>query len=250
MDFSIGKGLSVLAVTAACTLSPLSQADTLLGLYIGSDYWKTSTSGSLSSQTSDSSTDFDSNSPATSYLAFEHPIPLLPNLMVRNTSLDLQGDSVTGINVYNGSNLTSATANVDQTDVVMYYELLDNGLVSLDLGLNIRKVDGDFSVYASNDVLVEETTFSGYVPMLYAAGEIGIVSTDLSVYGDFNALSVGDHSLRDFQAGVAYQFIDNAVIDMSARLGYRKLTIDLEDLDGINSNVSVGGVTAGLRVHF
>jgi opacity protein-like surface antigen len=70
------------------------------------------------------------------------------------------------------------------------------------------------------------------------------------VYGDFNALSVGDHSLRDYQAGVAYQFIDNAIVDMSARVGFRKLTIDLQDLDGISSDISVDGVTAGLRVHF
>lgn len=250
MDFSLGKGMSAIAVSAGLTLSPMVHADTLIGLYIGSDYWKTSTTGSLSSQTSDTSTDFSSNKPAASYLAFEHPIPLLPNIMLRNASLDLTGNSVSGINVYGGSNITSATANVDQTDAVLYYELLDNGLVSFDLGVNLRKVDGDFSVYSSNNVLVEETRFSGYVPMLYAAAEIGIVTTGLSVYGDFNALSVGDHSLRDYQAGIAYQFVDSALIDMSARVGFRKLTIDLQDLDGINSDLSVDGVTAGLRVHF
>lgn len=250
MGFSIGKGLSVIAVSVAVMLPPIAQADTLIGLYIGADYWKTSTSGSISSQTSDSSTDFSSNKPTASYLAFEHPIPLLPNIMVRNASLELSGNSISGINVYSGSNITSATANIDQTDAVLYYELLDNGLVSFDLGVNIRKVDGDFNVFASNDVLVEETRFSGYVPMLYAAGEIGVITTGFSVYGDFNALSVGDHSVRDYQAGVAYQFVDSALIDMSARIGFRKLTIDLQDLDGINSDVSVDGLTAGLRVHF
>jgi outer membrane protein len=237
-------------MAAAMATPSLSHADTLIGLYIGSDYWKTSTTGSLSSSTSDSSTSFDSNKPAASYIAFEHPVPLIPNIMLRNTSLDLQGDSIAGINVYGGSNLTSASANIDQTDAVMYYELLDNGLVSLDLGLNLRKIDGDFSVYSSSNILVEETSFSGYIPMLYAAGEFGLPMTGLSVYGDFNALSVGDHSLRDYQAGVAYQFIDNAIVDMSARVGFRKLTIDLQDLDGISSDISVDGVTAGLRVHF
>jgi outer membrane protein len=133
---------------------------------------------------------------------------------------------------------------------VLYYELLDNGLVSFDVGLNLRKVDGTYSVYSMSNTLVEETTFSGYVPMLYAAGEIGIVTTGLSVYGDFNALSVGDHSMRDVQAGVAYQLIDSALLDLSARLGYRKLSIDLQDLDGINSDLSVDGITAGVRVHF
>lgn len=244
------KGFFATLVVTALSISPLTQADTLLGLYIGSDYWKTSTSGSISSQTSDSSVAFDSNKPASSYAAFEHFIPMVPNIMVRNTSLDLTGDSVAGINVYGGSNITSASATLDQTDAVLYYELLDNGLVSLDLGINIRKVDGDFNVFSNSSTLIEETRFSGYVPMLYAAGEIGIVMTGLSVYGDFNALSVGDHSLRDYQAGVAYKFIDNAAVDMSARLGFRKLSLELNDLDGINSDMSVDGFTAGIRVHF
>jgi len=250
MRFSFGQGLSILTVLSSVSFASLCQADTLLGVYIGSDYWKTSTSGSLSSLSSDSSNNFSANKPATSYIALEHPIPLLPNIMLRNASLELKGNSVAGINVYGGSNLTAATANIDQTDAVMYYELLDNGLVSLDLGVNIRKVDGDYSVFSSTNILVEETRFSGYIPMLYAAGEIGIPATGLSVYGDFNTLSVGDHSLRDYQAGVAYQFIDIPFIDVCASVGFRKLSIELEDLDGINSDISVDGVTAGLRVHF
>jgi outer membrane protein len=244
------KGMKAFCGGLLLALAPITHADTILGLYIGADYWGTSTSGAINSQSSDSSVVFDSNKPTTSYIALEHPIPMVPNVMLRNASLDLTGDSVAGINVYGGSNLTSATASVDQTDAVLYYEILDNGLVSFDIGLNLRKVHGNYKVFSNADTLVEETQFSGYLPMLYAAGEVGIATTGLSVYGDFNALSVGDHSMRDVQAGVAYQFIDNAVIDMSARLGYRKLSIDLQDLDGINSDLSVDGITAGLRVHF
>jgi outer membrane protein len=244
------KGMKAFCGGLLLALAPMTQADTLLGLYIGADAWRTSTGGAIGSQTSDSSVNFDSSKPTASYIALEHPIPMVPNIMLRHTAIDLTGDSIAGINVYGGSNLTSATASVDQTDAVLYYELLDNGLVSFDVGLNLRKVDGTYSVYSMSNTLVEETTFSGYVPMLYAAGEIGIVTTGLSVYGDFNALSVGDHSMRDVQAGVAYQLIDSALLDLSARLGYRKLSIDLQDLDGINSDLSVDGITAGVRVHF
>jgi outer membrane protein len=242
---------SALAAALFIANSQSVQADTVLGLYLGADTWMPSSSGAMTTATSDSSQNFDEDTSSSYFVALEHPLPMIPNLMLRKTSLDLQGDAFDGNYYFNGDNTTYSNITLNQTDAIFYYELLDNGLTSLDLGINLRKADGEYNVFAaSNNNLLETTTFSGYIPMLYAEGELGIITTGLSVYGDFNAISVGDHSMRDFQAGIAYRLIDSIAVDVSARLGYRRVKVELDNLDGISSNLDVKGITAGIRVHF
>lgn len=249
MNHSFAKSVLIAAVSLASI--QLASADTVLGLYLGADAWVPSSSGSMTTTSTDSSQSFNEDTTSSYFVALEHPLPMIPNVMLRKTTLDLQGDAFNGNFYFNGSNNTYSNITLNQTDAIFYYELLDNGLTSLDLGINLRKAEGDYNVFATaNDNLLETTTFSGYIPMLYAAGELGIITTGLSVYGDFNAISVGDHSLRDFQAGVAYRLIDSMAVDVSARLGYRTIKVELDDLDGISSNLDVNGVTAGIKIHF
>ncbi len=70
-------------------------------------------------------------------LAFEHPIPFIPNAKIRYVNLDTQTKSET---------LGQANYNVDldHSDFILYYELLDN-IVSVDAGLGATVLNGDIT---------------------------------------------------------------------------------------------------------
>ncbi len=107
--------LSVAAAVALASAVP-AQADTLLGVKVGADAWfaNAKIDGNKSDDTSGSY-----------YASIEHFIPLVPNFMVRYNNID--------------------TGNVafEQSDLTAYYEILDNDLVALDLGVTVSKFEGD-----------------------------------------------------------------------------------------------------------
>jgi outer membrane protein len=86
--------------------------------------------------------------------------------------------------------------------------------------------------------------------MLYGATLIGIPTTPLWVYGDLNILSVGDHTLQDYQLGVAYSVIDNLAMDLRLKGGYRSFSLELDDLDGVYTDWDFDGFYLGLEVDF
>ena len=86
--------------------------------------------------------------------------------------------------------------------------------------------------------------------MLYAYTNIGLPFTGFNVFGEGNFLSVGDHSLYDFQVGVSYELIDNLAVDVNLTLGYRAVQLEVDDLDNLYSNLDFKGVFAGAVVHF
>ena len=92
--------------------------------------------------------------------------------------------------------------------------------------------------------------FSGVVPMLYSRIQVGIPLTGFGAYIEGSFLSFDDQTLTDYQAAVTYSLLDNIAIDMTFQLGYRSLTLDLDDLDGIYTDLEFSGAFAGVEVHF
>ncbi|EWH11599.1 hypothetical protein DS2_03785 [Catenovulum agarivorans DS-2] len=254
-----------LALLASCLATATSaQADMILGLYAGAHYWNIEPEGQFGTKEDDQeSFDFDSASNASFYVALEHPIPLVPNIKVRRNQMeDLSGNGqIEGEFEFAGETYQADTdvvvdADLTNTDFMLYYEIFDNGLVSFDFGLNVKHIDayikatGTTSSGNGSQTETSEEEFSGYVPMGYVAGAVGLPLTGLSVYGDMSLLSVGDHSLSDYQVGIAYEFIDNLAVDMEVQVGYRSFALELDDLEGIYTDLDFKGVYAGLQVHF
>jgi outer membrane protein len=134
------------------------------------------------------------------------------------------------------------------TDFIFYYEIFDNDTVSFDLGLNLKYLDGDIDV-ESNGLHASES-FEGYVPMFYGAVKLGIPTTRLSFYGDLNLLSLGDHTLQDYTAGVAFKVVESMAVDISVKGGYRRFSLELDDLDGIYTDWDFDGAYLGLQADF
>ena len=254
-----------LALLASClTAATSAHADMILGVYAGAQYWNIEPEGKFGTEEDDQETfNFDSASNASFYVALEHPVPLVPNVKVRHNQMeDLSGNGqIDGEFEFAGTTYATNTdvdvnADLTNTDFILYYEIFDNGLVSFDFGLNVKHIDayiqatGTTSAGNNQNTDSSEEDFSGYVPMGYVAGAVGLPFTGLSVYGDMSLLAIGDHSLSDYQVGIAYEFIDNLAVDMEVQVGYRSFALKLDDLEGIYTDLDFKGVYAGLQVHF
>lgn len=254
------KTTAVLAL-ATCLAAGSAQADMVFGVYAGVQGWNMGSEGSygqvINGNSSSASFSFDDETQTSYYIAVEHPVPLIPNVKVKHNQMETFGDTkLTTTFEFGGQqfNVDSALAtdvDLSNTDFILYYEILDNDLVTLDIGINAKRVKGTLDVADKNDpTLKGNESFSGYVPMLYGNVEVGLPFTGLGLFADGSMLSVGGHTLYDFEAGIGYTFIDNVAIDLTVQLGYRAVKLELDDLDDIDTNLEFDGVFFGLEAHF
>ena len=249
---------SLLAVALGALILPAtSHADTFLGVYAGASAWNMDTEGGFANSTSLTNFDFESETKSSFYVALEHPIPLIPNLKVARTGMDTMGDTTVSTSFSFGGELFASNSTVmtdielSTTDFIMYYELFDNDLVSFDIGINGKYVDGNLFVQDTTDATINaREEFSGVVPMVYSKLAIGLPFSGLGVFVEGSFLSVDDHTLSDYQAAITYELVDNAAVDVDIQLGYREMTLELDDLDDIYSDLKFSGVYAGLEIHF
>jgi outer membrane protein len=236
-----------------------AHADVILGLTAGVDLWNVESSGSLSDTSEDDMYSFDLGSERKGVLslALEHPIPLIPNFKIRTNDLSAEDQVLLSENFryagadYQVNSQVDVEFDVRNTDYVLYYELLDNDLIAFDFGLNFKHLDGNIRVESQREDLASQDHFTGYVPMLYGAAQLGIPATRLSFYGDLNLLSInGDHTLQDYQAGVAYAVVESLPLDIRLKGGYRRFSLELDDLDGTYTDWDFEGAYLGLEVDF
>jgi outer membrane protein len=246
---TIGLCIGLVAVSSV-------SADTVLGVTMSVDAWKMDSNGGINDSANLQTFDLGDKMPANFSFALEHPVPVIPNFRLKFADLSSSDTNRLSADfTFNGVRY-SATQNVDvdfdlqSSDFIFYYELLDNDLVSLDLGLNAKYLDGDIKVKSSSGGQSSSETFKGVVPMLYGAFQLGVPATRLSFFGDISLLSVGDHTLRDYQAGAAYTLIENMAVDFNIRGGYRSFTLELDDLDDIYADWTYDGLFLGVEADF
>lgn len=244
--------LAAMALSSSLMLTPVAaHADMLAGLYAGAQIWNIQSSGSFGTSDDVESFDFDNETKGSIWVALEHPIPLVPNLKLRYNQLDAKGDAnISGFNFggfeFNGN--TTIDVQLDHYDFILYYEILDNDLISVDVGFNVKY--GDFNVAVENSLGHEEEAFKGFIPLGYAAAEIGLPFSGLGVYSEVNWLSVNELSAHDIQLGAFWYLLDNLAIDATVRVGYRSIQFDIEDLSDLYMDAKFEGVYAGLELHF
>ncbi|RCU51589.1 MULTISPECIES: TIGR04219 family outer membrane beta-barrel protein [Corallincola] len=254
------KIFATLLTGGALIAAPAAMADTIAGLYVGAQYWHMSADGSVGSDTTMEDFNLSDDDKGAVWLALEHPVPLLPNLKLRYNQLDTDGEAdVTdfefGGETYNG--LATTDLDLDHLDIIMYYEILDNDTVWLDLGLNLKY--GDYKVAVTGEIddgaggTVSTSTsekYNGVIPMLYGAGGVGFPFTGLGLFGEANWIGYDSNYLYDVQGGVSWKFLDNPAIDAEIQLGYRKLHFNVDDLSDIYADVDFDGGFIGVQAHF
>ena len=250
------KTLSAALVGMLSCASPGVVADTFLGVYAGAQVWNTSSSGGFSDDNSAVNYNFGDTVNQSFYAALEHGVPLIPNVKVARTSYDASGVSNLQTTVTFGGvdfgveNTVNVETEVTATDVTLYYELFDNSLVGFDVGLTAKYIDGALALTDKTTLISSQESISGIVPMLYSRVEFGMPFTGLGAYAEGNFLSFDDNTISDYQLALTYSFIENLALDMTLQVGYRNATVEVNDFDGVYTDLEYDGVFAGLEVHF
>ena len=250
------KRIGLLLVFAL--LLPLQGNADTLGVWIGANYWDYDMSGTARYKSKFRSDDvdvnddlgFDSDTLVFGYIVFEHPLPFLPNIKISKTNIDTDASSTLtreftfGDKTFTANENVSSQLKLDQTDVILYYRILDN-VVNLDLGINGKYLDMDARITGEVSG-TESAELSSWVPLVYAGVGVDLPLTGLGVNVEASYVGYQDSKFFDFSARVTY----DTPWFLGVEAGYRKLKFDLDDFDDITADVEFKGPYLGAYLHF
>ncbi|MDD2947071.1 TIGR04219 family outer membrane beta-barrel protein [Acinetobacter haemolyticus] len=171
-------------------------------------------------------------------VAVEHPVPFLPNAKIKHSHLQADSDqSFEGV-------IKSHQVDLTYTDFILYYEILDN-IVDADVGFGAKRLSGDILQNYTDTLDVSST-----LPMLYAQAGVNLPFTGLSARVEASFAALNDEQISDAQAELKYNFIDNLLVDVGARVGYRILDIQLEEGSNAETKLKFKGPYLGIEAHF
>lgn len=207
----------ICAAAIATVISMPSMAD-FLGVYAGIDY-RTTTANYNSIEG-----DFQDTNNLSGYIAVEHFIPLIPNAKLKYSDLSSEyTDPLSG--TYEP---TSSAINA-----IAYYEIFDNGLFELDLGL----------AYTRLDALSGQTSD---IAQAYGAAKVHIPGVGMHFFTEVIAGTIADDEATDAEIGIAYTLNpDSPLLNFSIRAGYRHQEMVINDVTQESK-----GLFAGIEVHF
>ncbi len=179
----------------------------------------------------------------------EHPVPILPNIRLGTSSLDINGSGTATVALnYNGTTINANVAattklNLDHTEIGLYWNVLDN-VVGLDLGLNVKFFDGRVSI--TDGTTTASDVFDATVPMLYAGLQIEL-PYGFQLAGDFSYLSFDGSSFTDTIVRLRY----TSDYLLGVEIGYRNFIIDYQDTSANEYvNIDISGTFIGVHLAF
>ena len=222
-----------------------------VGLNIGISHWSPDLTGSFNSKDNTSinlNSDLGVNDPSQTslILLLEHPIPILPNIKYQNFDLEASGSKTLNRAIqFNGDTFSSGTQvtstfDLSHDDIVLYYEVLDNWL-SLDLGIDIKRFNGQVGI-SGNTIVVDET-----VPLLYLSARFELPFTGFYAGADFNNhLSSGENSANDSTLLIGYE----SSIGLGIEGGVKTFSLDLDNANNLDTNIEYEGLYLNGFFHF
>ncbi|WP_111641984.1 TIGR04219 family outer membrane beta-barrel protein [Marinimicrobium alkaliphilum] len=238
--------------TSLLATAPLASAD-FLALYGGAGIWQTEFSGDLgTSDTSIEGLGYDDTNNGYFYVGVEHFLPLIPNARIQRTNINDTSTAVLTSNftlnneTFQAGTEVATELDLSHTDVVIYYELLDN-IVELDLGVALRKFGG-YASAASVDVNQDERVdIDAWIPLAYAGAQVNLPMSGFYAGLDLYMISAGDNKISDYAAKVGYTF-DFVAVDFGLELGYRDLTVEYDE--DTQADASFKGAYLGATIRF
>lgn len=221
---------------AVLGLSSFAQAD-FIGLKGDISYWDVDGKANIDEKKL-ADQDLDRTGAVQASVAFEHPIPVIPNVKLKYTKLDTETESNNPV-----EQLAKTDINLDHTDFILYYEILDN-VVKADVGVGATRLNGDVKQFG-NSFDIDE-----YAPIVYAEAGVKLPFTGLSAKAEATYTNVNDVKITDAQAEVQYNFVQSILLDLGAKVGYRVMNVELTDLDERDMKFEFKGPYIGLDAHF
>lgn len=186
---------------------------------------------------------------STAYL--DHPVPVLPNLRVSRAAFSdaanatLSSTRQFGPVQFQTNERVRSSYDVEMTDATFYYSPLDNW-VSLDLGLTARHLDIDVEIDSRDSNRRERAGGSVVLPMGYLAARLDVPLSGVYADGELNVISAGGDRLRDVRLAVGWE----AESVFGVEIGYRELSLDVDDVDDLSADVDFQGPYAAATLRF
>lgn len=185
---------------------------------------------------------------------FEHPVPLLPNIAARYQKATLRGQStlpatllLSGKTFIAGS-LAEQLSSVQFIDVSAYYEILDNPVASLDLGVTARHLSSDTAL--STTITSAERGLNVQLPMLFVDAELGVWGTDTVLFMQGNYSKYQGDRNYDWRSGIAWQLVDVAMLQAYIRAGWQRSVTSVLNRDHTDMKVNNSGGFIGMSIDF
>ncbi len=241
----------IAASSATVLISAATQADTIFGIYAGAGSWQTDYSGEVGKPAiTAADLGVKNNNNTYFYIAVEHPIPLIPNIKLQHTKISRsQSATINQTFEIDGTQFAADTQvdsafDLSYNEGTLYYEVLDNWF-NLDLGLTLRKYSGYVkanSQFNSAEVKADQT-----LPLIYGKFQFDMPFSGLSAGIEGNYIKYQDSTLSDYSAKISYLF--DSALDAGVELGYRSMTINLDDKN-VQTNLELTGPYAAAIFHF
>ena len=253
------KLLSIVAMTAVMTTSASADIIRVEGA-VGA--WQTSPTGTISyakNPTFDvvDNAGLQDSTNMYGWIYLKHPIPIIPNIRLEyvnptfdGTVAELQWNNKTYAKVDDTLTLT-------QYDAALYYNILDNLFwMTVDLGLDVKFIDGNYKINASSAAGVAPAVnedFSLVMPLLYARGRVQIPVTNIGIEVLARGMSYTDNTVIDAEIKIDYTMDFVPVVQPGIELGYRyqQVTLDSGSI-GLDANfdTTFSGVYGGIMLRF
>ena len=190
------------------------------------------------------------------WMYVKHFIPIVPNLRLEYAAVEFSGTSTVAFDFQGITYPASAdtTLTMDQLDAILYYNILDNtAWITVDVGLDIKSMDGQFQASGGGSSVNESQTFM--LPLGYARGRVEVPGTDLGFEAEVKYLGYKDSKVSDMSIKVDYTLVDMIpFVDLGIEAGYRAQTINLDasDISGLDTSLGldVDGVFLGIVGRF
>ena len=228
----------------------------IVGFSIGASYWAPELSGDFNSSgdaSIDLSDDLDIDDPSftSAVIVVEHPIPILPNFRYQHIDLDSDGRNTltSGITfdgvTYGAGDTVRTTFDLAHDDIVLYYEVLDNW-INLDIGLDLKRFDGEVSLAGSTNPTTSSIDVDETVPLLYLSARFDLPLSGLYLGADISTLSVDDSSADDVTIKLGYL----SDIGFGIEGGIKTFSLELDDADDLDTDIEYDGTYISVFFRF
>jgi outer membrane protein len=244
------KKLLAVAIVAATPM--MAQADLLFTAKAGASLWNAEATGNVDGgvDVGKDGLNLDSENNNVLFVAFEHPLPLIPNIKLMKTDLDLTGEGSADFNFLGQSFNEATTSQFDlsHTDLTLYWGVpLPIPYLDINFGLTARQFDGLVSVKGDATGGEETADLDFTLPMGYLNVDL---DTPFGIYAraDLNAISYGDNGISDMAIAVGYT-LPIPFIDVNLEAGHRVISVKTDkDTTDVETDIEVAGMFFGLNV--
>ena len=228
----------------------------LVNIHGGLLYWNSSLSGDIAADGDDVDMEddlgFGRERHNILYLGVEHPVPFVPNARLRHMELDdsargtVEQDFTFAGQQFTAEENVSSEYDFTITDISLYYSL-PVPAVDVNAGLTVRRLEVDARIRSRDNPGNEENVDGdGVFPMLHGSLEGSLPLTGFYAGGEANVVSYDGNSFRDGRAYVGW----TSDFALGVELGYQALQFKIDDLDGIDADISKTGPYLGLSLRF